>query len=341
MTDVAEMAGVSHMTVSRVLNDPDAVRPATRARVLAAIDQLGYRRNLAARALVTGRTQTLGVVTFDTTLYGPASTLYGIEQAAARDHYSVTVASVSSVGRTLVQDAIGRLVSQGVDGVILIVPLLSAADAMAGVPDDVPLVAVDGDPGVGIPVVMCDQFSGAKQATEHLLHAGHETVWHVSGPPDWTETEGRVQGWRTALEAAGAEVPPPISGDWSPKSGYDAGDILSRMPGVTAVFAANDQMALGLIRAFTERGRRVPHDVSIVGFDDIPEAAYFTPPLTTVRQDFALVGRNALRLLVEQIAGDEHSSAKVLIDSVLITRQSTAARAGAAARRRTRSVAGA
>lgn len=342
MTDVARVAGVSHMTVSRVVNEPELVRPLTRARVLAAIEQLGYRPNLAARALVTGRTQTLGVVTFDTTLYGPASTLYGIEQAAANEGYSVTVAAVSVIDRTAVHDAVSRLVSQGVDGVILVVPLMSAGDAIRGVAKDVPFVAVEGDPGVGIPVVMCDQFTGAKTATAHLLDAGHETVWHVTGPPNWMEAEGRVTGWRAALEAAGAEQPPPMSGDWSPKSGYEAGAILARMPDVTAVFAANDQMALGVMRAFAERGRRIPDDVSVVGYDDIPEAAYFTPPLTTVRQDFARVGENAIRLMIEQIGADqasfdEASSAKVVIESVLVVRQSTARRARRRPAQKTRS----
>lgn len=333
MTDVARVAGVSHMTVSRVLNEPELVRPLTRARVLAAIEQLGYRPNLAARALVTGRTQTLGVVTFDTTLYGPASTLYGIEQAATNEGYSVTVAAVSAIDRSSVHDAVSRLVSQGVDGVILVVPLMSAADAISGVAKDVPLVAVEGDPGAGIPVVMCDQFTGAKTATSHLIESGHDTVWHVAGPSNWMEAEGRISGWRAALDAAKSEQPPPISGDWSAKSGYEAGAILARMPDVTAVFAANDQMALGVMRAFTERGRRIPEDVSVVGYDDIPEAAYFTPPLTTVRQDFTRVGENALRLMIEQIDAEPEqaahaSSAKVVIESVLVVRESTAPKPG-------------
>ncbi len=324
MTDVARVAGVSHMTVSRVLNDPELVRPLTRARVLAAIEQLGYRPNLAARALVTGRTRTLGVVTFDTTSYGPASTLYGLEQAASNEGYAVTVAALAATDRTSVHEAVSRLVSQGVDGAILIVPLRSAADAVKGIVKDVPLVVVEGDPDVGVPVVMCDQRAGAEAATSYLLEAGHQTVWHVAGPSNWMESEGRAQGWRAALEAAHAEHPPPIVGDWSAKSGYEAGVILARMPDVSAVFAANDQMALGVMRAFVERGRRIPDDVSVVGFDDIPEAAYFTPPLTTVRQDFARVGENALKLMIDQIDSGAASSEKIVIDSTLVTRESTA-----------------
>jgi DNA-binding LacI/PurR family transcriptional regulator len=158
------------------------------------------------------------------------------------------------------------------------------------------------------------------------LESGHETVWHVAGPSNWMESEGRVSGWRAALEEAEAEQPPPIYGDWSAKSGYEAGAILARMPDVTAVFAANDQMALGVMRAFTERGRHVPDDVSVVGYDDIPEAAYFTPPLTTVRQDFARVGENAIQLMIEQIDSGQSSSARVVIESALVVRESTSGR---------------
>jgi DNA-binding LacI/PurR family transcriptional regulator len=328
MTDVARVAGVSHMTVSRVLNEPESVRPLTRARVLAAIEQLGYRPNLAARALVTGRTHPPGVFTFYTPPTGPPSPLYANHHGAPHEGYSVTVAAVSAIDRSSVHDAVSRLISQGVDGVILVVPLMSAAEAISGLAKDVPLVAVEGDPGVGIPVVMCDQFTGAKTATAHLIESNHDTVWHVAGPSNWMEAEGRVSGWRAALEAAKCEQPPPIFGDWSAKSGYEAGAILARMPDVTAVFAANDQMALGVMRAFAERGRRIPEDVSVVGYDDIPEAAYFTPPLTTVRQDFTRVGENALRLMIDEIAGEQTSSAKVVIESVLVLRESTNARQG-------------
>ena len=150
---------------------------------------------------------------------------------------------------------------------------------------------VDGDPERSTPLVTVDQAAGAFAATRHLLEAGHRTVWHVSGPPDWFDSAGRIAGWRSALEAAGAEVPPIVPADWSAASGYRAGQMLARMPEVTAIFAANDHLALGILRAMSERGRRVPHDVSVVGFDDVPEAAYFIPPLTTVRPDFDAVAR--------------------------------------------------
>lgn len=324
MTDVARLAGVSHMTVSRVLNDEASVRPATRARVRAAIEQLGYRRNVAARTLVTGRSQTLGVVMLNSTLYGPASTLNAIEQAASHDGYFVSVASLRSIDRSSVKEAVGRLIDQGVDGIIVVAPLTSAGPTLASLPREVPLVAVEGDPETDVPVVCVDQAESARMATEHLLAAGHRTVWHIAGPSDWLEARGRESGWRAALEAAGAEVPPPLSGDWSPRSGFEAGQMLARIPEVTAVFVANDQMALGLLSAFRERGLSVPDDVSVIGFDDVPEAEFFTPALTTVRQDFPSVGRNSLRLLVDQIESGGSSRDRVVVKCELVIRESTA-----------------
>jgi DNA-binding LacI/PurR family transcriptional regulator len=327
MADVARIAGVSHQTVSRVINEVERVRPATRARVRAAIDQLGYLPNVAARALATGRTRTLGVVTFDSRLYGPASTLHGIEQASRAEGYFVTMVSLSSIDPGAVREAVGRLVAQGVDGVILDVPLVSALGAVDQLSADVPMVAVEGDPLGDIPVVSVDQVDGARQATEHLLDAGHRTVWHVAGPKDWLESHGRMAGWKAALVSAAAEVPPLLHGDWSARSGYEAGRILASVDKVTAVFVANDQMALGVMRALHEYGRAVPADVSVVGFDDIPEAAYVTPALTTVRQDFDLVGRNGLKLMVDQITGQRHSQALVVKSSLVVRESSSPPRA--------------
>jgi DNA-binding LacI/PurR family transcriptional regulator len=323
MTDVARLAGVSHQTVSRVINNHASVKLTTRVRVLAAIEQLGYRRNSAARALVTGRSQTLGVVSLNSTLYGPASTLYGIEQAALDSQYFVTVATLRSTDAPAVRQAIGRLVDQGVDGIVVIAPLVTVAQALADLPGGLPVVAVEGDADAEIDTVTVDQRAGARAATEHLLGSGHKTVWHVAGPQDWFEARHRTAGWQATLEAAGAEVPPPLSGDWSPKSGFEAGRILARMPGVTAIFAANDSMALGVLRALHEYGRDVPGDVSLVGFDDLPEVAYLTPPLTTVRQDFAEVGRRGMALLLDQIEAGARAPRRVVVDTTFIVREST------------------
>ncbi len=300
MTDVAQLAGVSHQTVSRVLNDHPNVRPRTRENVLAAISQLGYRPNAAARTLVTRRTHTLGVISFDTTLYGPASMLYGIERAA-QDTFFVAIASLPALDRRSVLDAVDRFVGQGVEGIIVIAPQTSAVAALGHCPGNVPLIAVGCGTHAPLTSVAVDNTEGAASATRHLLGLGHQTVHHVAGPTSWLDAQERAAGWRLALDAAGAPVPDVLAGDWSSASGYEIGNRIAEDDEVTAVLCANDHMALGLLRALAEHGRRVPGDVSVVGFDDIPESAYFLPPLTTVRQDFGELGRRALGTLVDMI----------------------------------------
>jgi DNA-binding LacI/PurR family transcriptional regulator len=322
MTDVARLAGVSYQTVSRVLHDSPNVRDETRERVLAAIRQLDYRPNSMARALVTGRSKTLGVVTFDTTLYGPATTLHGIEQAGHDAGFAVIVSSLRSLNRHTVLAAIQRLRDQGVDGVAIIAPVRAGADALRHVMPDFAVVAVAAAPGASIPVASVDQAAGAAAATRHLLDLGHKTVWHLAGPAEWKEAEDRIDGWRSVLQAAGAPIPELLRGDWTARSGYDLGAELLEVEGLTAVFAANDQMALGLLRRLHEAGLAVPHDLSVVGFDDIPEAAYFTPPLTTVRQDFGELGRRCLHLLLACIEG-EKASPRVVVTPELVVRAST------------------
>jgi DNA-binding LacI/PurR family transcriptional regulator len=324
MTDVARLAGVSHQTVSRVLNDHPNVREQTRLRVRAAIAELGYRPNRAARALVTGRSQLLGIVAQNSTLYGPASLLAAFEQAAAEAGFAVSVGSVGRLDRESISGAVERHLDQRVAGLVVIAPVASADDALAGMPAGVPLVTIDGDPARPHALVTVDQAAGAREATQFLLRAGHATVWHVSGPPDWYDAAWRIEGWRGALEAAGAEVPPLVKADWSAASGYAAGQMLARMPEVTAVFTANDHQALGLLRAFSERGRKVPQDVSVIGFDDVPEAAFYIPPLTTIRPDFAAVARAGLELLLRQLDGEAVGADRVIIAPTLVVRESVA-----------------
>ncbi|SEH02817.1 DNA-binding transcriptional regulator, LacI/PurR family [Nonomuraea solani] len=324
MADVAKEAGVSHQTVSRVLNDHPNVRSDTRARVEEAITRLGYRRNLVARALVTKRSRTLGVVSFDTTLYGPASTIYGIEQAARTAGYFVSIVSLKSIDQAGVRDAIDYLAEQGVDGVVVVAPQRSATRALMNLPPGLPAVAVEGTHNADVSVVCIDQIEGARLATRHLLQQGHETVWHVSGPADWLETEGRIEGWRSALVEAGRPVPEPLAGDWSARAGYEAGKSLAAMDGVTAVFTANDQMALGVLRALSEMGVRVPDQISVVGFDDIPESEFFSPPLTTVRQDFDVVGRHCIEVLLRQIDVGVAAYERLVVRPSFVVRSSTA-----------------
>jgi DNA-binding LacI/PurR family transcriptional regulator len=324
MADVARLAGVSQQTVSRVLNDSPHVRPGTRERVLEAVRKLEYRPNRVARALVTGRSRTLGVVSFDTTLHGPASTLLGIERAAHAAGYFVSIASLGSLDAGAVRSALERLREQGVDGILVIAPQDSAAQALAHLPPDLPVVATEAGAHDGVPLVAVDQVAGARAATRHLLELGHPTVWHISGPLDWFEARDRIDGWRETLADAGVPQPPVLAGDWSARAGYELALRLARVRDVTAVFIANDQMALGVVRALHEAGRRIPEDISIVGFDDIPEAAYFTPPLTTVRQHFNEVGRRALLTLLAQLEHGIRSGTRETIPPELVVRASAA-----------------
>lgn len=324
MADVAQLAGVSHQTVSRVLHDSPNVKGATRDKVTAAIRQLDYRPNSMARALVTGRSKTLGVVSSDTTFYGPASTLFGISQAAHDAGYAVNVASLRSLNRNMVLGAIERLRDQGVDGVAVIAPLQSGADAFRFVDGEFPVVVIEAVANPSVPSATVDQRAGAAAATRHLLNLGHRTVWHLAGPTDWQDAEERIVGWRSALEVENAPIVEPIRGDWSPRSGYEAGEALLSIKSLTAVFVANDQMALGLLRRLHEAGRKVPCDMSVVGFDDIPEAAYFTPPLTTVRQDFSELGKRCLHALITRIDGEEQQT-RIIVPPELVVRDSSGA----------------
>ncbi|KJK42898.1 transcriptional regulator [Lentzea aerocolonigenes] len=299
--DVARLAGVSQKTVSRVLNDEPYVSADVRRRVLDAAEQLGYRLNNAARALASGRTRSIGVVALGTALHGPASLLMGIERVARDTGYALRVVSTVEGDPTGVAGAVGSLLDQGVDGIVISEPI---DDGPVPVKIDVPVLVLGAPPSFSAPLVLSVSVRAhdmARAATDHLLDLGHATVHHVAGPQRWFAAKDRLDGWRSALAARDAAEPPVFEGDWTPDSGYAAGRQLARTRGATAVFAANDDMAIGLIRALTETGLRVPEDVSVVGFDDVPVAAYVTPPLTTVRQPFDAVAGEGLSLLVHAI----------------------------------------
>lgn len=298
--DVAELAGVSSQTVSRVVNNRVNVDAATRERVLSAMRVLGYWTNGAARALATGQSRSFGVISFDLSAHGNARTIEAIAAAAQEADYSVTIIGISAPTEQAVQRAYARLTSQAVDGVVLIeAQILDTATVR--LPTSVPVVIADGDPNRNFPAVDVNQAAGAREATRHLLDLGHETVWHVAGPQDSHASRRRATAWRSALKDAGRRVPPVLFGDWSAESGLAAGRELARREDVTAVFAANDHMALGVIRALHDAGRDVPGGVSVVGFDDVPEASCFLPPLTTVHQYFEEVGRRCVALLLDQM----------------------------------------
>lgn len=323
LEDVADVAGVSHQTVSRVVNNHPNVSAATREKVEAAIAELGYRRNTAARSLVTRRSQTIGVLASELSQYGPANTLLGVEQAARDAGYFVSIAALREVGRDAIAEAVSRLMDQAVDGIAVLVPHADTLKVLEDLNLPVPVVAV-GSPGTSaVSGAMVDQREGARLAVEHLIGQGHRQIGHIAGPPDWTDGAERAEGWREALREAGLPDTLLLEGDWSAGSGYGIGRKLAAKRSATALFVGNDQMALGLLRAFAEAGVRVPDDVSVVGFDDQPESGYFTPPLTTVRQDFEELGRRCMDIMLKEIEAGAAVSSTVVTPE-LVLRASTA-----------------
>ncbi len=323
MSDVARVAGVSHQTVSRVLNAHPSVRPETRDRVLAAITELGYRRNTAARALVTRRSGTIGVVTSGSALFGPTSPLIAVEGAARDAGLFVSLATLPRWETAGVRDVLEHFLSQGVDGIVVVAAHDDAVAAVRASDAGVPVVMVGPRPGhhEELRAVAVDQYAGARMATRHLLDLGHRHVLHLAGPTDWLDARSRVEGWRDELLAAGIEPGAPVPGTWHAGHGYDAGRELVRRGLPTAVFAANDQLALGLLHALAEAGVRVPDEISVVGFDDVDGAAHFVPPLTTVRQGFRELGTRCLRMLLELIGGGDPGADTVRPE--LVVRQSS------------------
>jgi DNA-binding LacI/PurR family transcriptional regulator len=326
MGDVARLAGVSTQTVSRVSNGFEGVLEPTRQQVLAAMKELGYRPNSAARALRAGRFRTLGVITFTLSTTGNVRTLEAIAGSAARRGYAITLIPVTMRDSDSVEGAFSRLAELAVDGAIVIMESHLLDDAEISLPPGIPVVVADSMADGRYPVVDTDQTAGARAAVEHLLGLGHTTVHHVAGPVGSYAAERRTAAWRAALAQAGAPVPDPLPGDWTATSGYDAGRRLVGEPGCTAVFVSNDQMALGVLRAAAEHGRRVPDDLSVVGFDDIEDAGNYTPPLTTVHQDFAEVGRRCVDLVLALIAGESPGPGPALVPARLVVRASTGPR---------------
>jgi DNA-binding LacI/PurR family transcriptional regulator len=324
MVDVARGAGVSQKTVSRVVNGERHVSQAVRERVLREIERLGYRPNESARALVTRRSRRIGIVTTGTSYFGPAAVLRGLERAARGAGYFVSVVHADEEDEEEARRSVAHLVSQGVDGIAVSAPV-GAANPTAYIPAGTPVVCIDhpGPEDAGAMIVGLDNEGGARAATEHLLALGHRTVHHIAGPPGWAVTRHRIHGWRAALRAAGAPEPEPHHGDWSAAAGCRAARELLATAAPTALFVANDHMAIGAMYAIERANRRVPDDISVVGFDDIPEAGYLSVPLTTVRQDFDAVAGHAMRRLIAAITGAPYT-APAAGSVQLVPRESTA-----------------
>lgn len=307
-TDVARLAGVSQKTVSRVFNDEPNVSEETRARVLDAAQQLGYRPNAAARALLTGRHHRIGVVSLGTAHFGPSSLLVALERAARRMSYSLSVANSFEDDASGLKAAVDNLLIQGVDAIILSEPVDHGEDP---IDIEVPVLTLGAAPVVHAPTVLsvraAEGGEAAAEVTRYLLGLGHRTVHHIAGPERWWAARERRQNWHDTLAAAGAGIPADRTGDWTARSGYEIGREFARDPEVTAIFAANDEMAIGAIHALHESGRSVPGAVSVAGFDDIPVAAHVWPSLTTVGSDNAELAEIGLRYLTDFLNDPGHA----------------------------------
>ncbi|MHB1490623.1 MAG: LacI family DNA-binding transcriptional regulator [Cellulomonas sp.] len=322
MADVAVLAGVSSQTVSRVSTGADHVKPETRARVLVAMKALGYSPNGAARALRYGNFGAIGVIAHRLARTGESRTVEAVVEAARLHGYTVSLVDVRSPSSDDVTAAATRLSHQAIDGLVIIRAETETPAALA-LPPHLPVVVSDSRLFGHLPAVGADQTDGARRAVQYLLSLGHTTVHHLAGPEDSSPAQMRAEAWETTLRDAGRPVPPPYRGDWSAESGYQQGRTIAENATVTAVFCANDEMAAGLCRALHEAGRRIPEDVSIVGFDNIPLADFLWPPLTTVAQDFASIGNRLVELLVEQIQdGAELADSRTIIPVELVVRAS-------------------
>ena len=322
MADVARLAKVSPQTVSRVLNDYEFIKAGTRDRVLRAIESLDYRPNIAARTLATSRSRTIGIVATDYLSYGPSTALWAVEQAAREAGYGVSIVSLQESTFATITSALEQLAGQAVDGIVMIAPQDATVHAAYSNFGSTPVVTFSGFESDDYKPVMLDSEEGSRIATRYLISLGHRVILHLAGPPKFTVAESRVRGWRDALAEAGLVANEPVVGDWTAEGGYRAGVQIAANRTATACYAANDRMAQGLLLALHEAGRRVPEDFSVVGFDDVPEAAYLIPPLTTIRQDFTALGRACIEAIVALINGDPPVDPQPLVPN-LVVRSST------------------
>lgn len=304
MVDVANLAGVSHMTVSRVLNDQRYVKPDTRKKVQEAIEALGFVPSPAARTLVTKRSSTIGLIATGLPEFGPSSALLYFSAAARAARWSVLTANMVDSDPDAVRTAVEVFVRQNVEGIAVVAGHDSTADTITALDLSVPLVLHQATPRDEMATIGADQYTGARNAVRHLADHGHRRVDHIGGPADAVDARERLRGWQDELADRGLDGRLLGVGDWSPDDGHRIGTEAD-LDDVSAVFVANDQMALGFLHALGDRGLSVPDDVSIVGFDDIPEAAHFSPPLTTLRQPFEQIGRDMLETLLARIDGKD------------------------------------
>jgi LacI family transcriptional regulator len=334
IADVARIAGVSKATVSRVLaGQTKYVREETRQRVLKAVDELGYHPSTAARSLKSKRSFTLGIVGYGLEYYGPSCTLSGVEQEASKLGYTILLHLVRQPETNNVEQLLRNMLARYVDGIIWAVPEIGENRDWIknkSLTPSVPIVFLSTEPQPDQFVVAVDNHSGGLMATRHLITRGCQNIGLITGPLDWWEARQRKLGWQDALESVGLSREEGFitEGNWSAASGERGlAQLLARHPEIDGVFACNDQMALGALKTARQLRRQVPEDLAIVGFDDIPEAAYFFPSLSTVRQDMVELGRRAVRELGKEIevsqSGNPPNPKTVLLRPELIVRESS------------------
>lgn len=322
--EVAALAGVSHQTVSRVINQHERVNPETRQKVEQAITELGYSPNVIARFMAQGRTRTLACLSPNLTDYTFASMIEGAETEARHQGYFLLTASAPD------EKAFAELVEQLVDsrrteGLLVINPYID--ERYQYFPGNVPITLLGARPRLEqADAVSLDDVRGGQEATQHLLQLGHRHIAHISGPLREDCAQDRKQGYLDALISAGI-IPDPllvVEGDWSATAGYQAVTFwLEQKVKFSALFAQNDRMAVGALRALRDAGYQVPQDVSVIGFDDMPLASYFDPPLTTMRQDVCEQGRCAVQLLIKRLEQPDSSRQQLRLPAELVNRNST------------------
>lgn len=323
--DVARVASVSHQTVSRFLRGNTSLKAGTRERVESAIAELGYRPNSTARALATSRSYRIGALVYELQELGPSLIAKGATDQARDSGYLLDIVALDPEDDDAIAHAIGLLDDQHLAGILALAPTHRLRDALRAADYQVPLVIDAEGEYDGSPETDTLNTIGTRLAVEHLIELGHTRILHISGPHEWISAANRLSAYRRSLHAAGLSVFEPIEGDWSAASGYAAARAMPTTAGITAVVIANDQMALGALRAFNEMGLRVPEDISVVGFDDIPESEFMIPPLSTIRLDFAEQGRFAVETLVAKIEGREAPIMPAAMTATLVSRNSISA----------------
>lgn len=326
LNDVAALAGVSYQTVSRVINNSSAVAEKTRLKVFSAMETLNYVPNRVAQQLAGKQTYTLGLATIDLALHAPSKIASAIKKQADKFGYSVVISMTQTLAFSAVKKAINELLAQRVDGIIVNIPLgHNQAVEINTLCGDTPVLFLDVDPATPLRSIMTNSFEGAEKGARYLVELGHKSIALIQGPESSISSQLRLQGWMKVLNTENIQPFALLQGDWSATSGYHLGCELVAYPQKpSAILVANDQMALGVLRALHESGIDIPNQISIIGYDDTDDSAYFYPPLTTIRQDFELLGCKATEFIINILSHTDVSTNQVILPTELLIRQTTA-----------------